>query len=187
MGNEKVPIPFLYINKRKVIGYMSKKIIEISLIVFAMVFIVIMVTIFGGVLDIGNQNINSLTDIQNLIVEADLEGYNDTIVSGDTVISTINKLKETKNGFKLSYAVCSGAASSSGNWRYYGYGGLEYSSSVGASGDYIGVGESSTEYKSYKTSLKPGDSGYISPVQEYRCRVVVNINGVVSGIAFIEV
>lgn len=167
-------------------GNMSKKIIEVSLIVFAMVFIVLMVTIFSNVINIGNININSLNNMKELIADADLDVYDGTIVSGDTVISTINKLKETKNGFKLSYAVCDGVTSNSGNWRYYGYSGLKYDSNVGSSGDYIGVVDSNIDYISYKTSLKPGDNGYISPVQEYRCRVILNGNGVISGVAFIE-
>lgn len=165
---------------------MNKKIIEIAGMSFALVFIVLMALIFGNVIDFGNRANDSIMDLKQAVVDADIEQYNGSIVSGDTVISTINKLKETKNGIKMSYAVCSGSESSSSAWSYYGFKVLKYDSSVGSSGGYIGTTAASDSYTSYKTSLKPGNSGYISPVQEYTSKVVVNDNGVLVGIKFIK-
>lgn len=165
---------------------MNRKIIEIASIAFALVFIILMALIFGNVIDFGNKANNNIMDLKQAVVEADIEQYNGSVVSGDTVISTINKLKETKNGIKMSYAVCSGSESSSSAWTYYGFKAMKYDSSVGSSGGYMGTTTASDTYASYKTSLRPGNNGYISPVQEYTSKIVINENGVLVGIKFIK-
>lgn len=178
------PIPLFILDKGGL--NMNKKILEIAGISFALVFIILMAFIFGNVVDFGNKANSNITDLKEAVIAADIEQYNDSVVSGDTVISTINKLKETKNGIKMSYAVCDGSEGSSSAWKYYGYKVLKYDSSVGTSGGYIGTTAASDSYTSYKTSLKPGNTGYISPVQEYKSQIVLNENGVLVGIKFIR-
>lgn len=165
---------------------MGNKIVVIASIIFSLVFAIFLLSVFGNVMKFGDTANRNIQTIQQNIESADLETYNDKIVSGDTVISTINKMKSTKNGYKLSYGVCSGSAGTSSNWDFYGYKGLEFSSSAGASSYYITTKEPQVDYVSYKTSLKPGDSGYISPVDEFNTHIITNENGVIMGIVFIK-
>lgn len=166
---------------------MDKKILSIAGIVFALVFIVLMSMIFMNVINFGEVANNSIERIAQVTEEANLEQYNETVVSGDTVIATINKVKETRNGIKMSYAVCNGAANSASNWTKYGYCKLDYSAEAGAGNQYTTIGTGVTEYKTYDLTLTSSDgNGYISPVQEYTSHIITSTNGMLVGIVFIK-
>lgn len=164
---------------------MGNKILVIVGIIFSLIFAIFLINIFSNVTELGNIANNNIMTIQQNIEKADLEAYNDKIVSGDTVISTINKMQTTTNGYKLSYGVCLGSEGTSSNWKFYGYKGLKFSSAVGSSGHYIIASTPQVEYINYETSLKPGNSGYISPVDEFNAHIVTNENGIIIGIIFI--
>lgn len=164
---------------------MDHKIVTIAGIVFSMVFIMIMASIFFVAQDYGESTHNEMLNTKQRAVAAELESYNERIVSGDTVISTINKMKETTDGLKLSYGVCVTSPSEEGNWQWYGYGGLKYSSESGASGYYTGTQSTVTSYKLYDTTIKPGTDGYVSPTKEFKAHLISNTNGIIVGIVFI--
>lgn len=164
---------------------MGNKILVIVGIIFSLIFAIFLIGVFGNVTQLGNIANNNIRTIQQNIEKADLEAYNDKIVSGDTVISTINKMQTTTNGYKLSYGVCLGSEGTSSNWKFYGYKGLKFSS-TNSSDHYITTSTPQVEYINYETSLKPGNSGYISPVDEFNSYIVTNENDIIVGIIFIE-
>lgn len=164
---------------------MDHKIITIAGIVFSMVFIMIMASIFYVAQDYGESAHNDMMNTKQRAVAAELESYNERVVSGDTVVSTINKMKETNDGLKLSYGVCLDTPSAEGSWQWYGYGGLTFSSDVGSSGYYVGTQPTVTSYKLYDTTIKPGTEGYVSPTKEFKAHLISNTNGIVIGIVFI--
>ncbi len=166
---------------------MGKKMITIAEIAFAVVFIIIMATIFRTVTNFGNNANNSLQSISKAIEDADIATYNGTTVSGDTVVSTINKLQATKNGVKMSYYVKSSDVKDS-----YGYEVINSGSGspniLDAGGDKISgyySKSANSDYKDY--SAKVGETGFISPVENYKSNLAFNENGVLVGIIFEEV
>lgn len=166
---------------------LDKKILAIAGIVFALVFVILMSLIFMNVINFGEVANNSIERITQVTEEANLEQYNETVVSGDTIIATINKVKETRNGIKMSYAVCNGAPNSASSWTKYGYCKLEYSASEGAEKKYTTIGTGVTEYKTYDLTLTSSDSNkYISPVQEYTSHIITSTNGMIVGVVFIS-
>ena len=84
---------------------MNKKMITIAEIMFAIMFIVLMATLFNTVTRFGNQANNMILNIQQSIEDSDLKAYDNAIISGDAVRSLINGMKETRNGTKMSYMV----------------------------------------------------------------------------------
>jgi len=159
---------------------MGKKMIVIAEIAFAIVFIILMATIFKTVTSVGNNANSQLENIQRSIEEAELQSYDKTIVSGDTIISTINKMRETDTGLRLSYNI---------DGKPYGYGMLNSSGSdaYNSSGEVVSgvkVASAESSYKRYDTSLRPGDTDFISPVAEYNSNVICNSNGTVIGVYF---
>lgn len=160
--------------------------ITIAGIIFSLVFICIMASIFFVVNNQGSGIQNDLLNTKENMVSAEFEAYNEKTVSGDTVISTINKFKQTNTGLKMSYGVCTGSVSSSGNWKYYGHLGIGFSSSAGASKWYSQAKATSDKYTLYNTTLKPGASGYISPTQEFKAHLVKSANDVVVGVVFVK-
>lgn len=166
---------------------MDKKILAIAGIVFALVFVILMSLIFMNVITFGEVANNSIERITQVTEEANLEQYNETVVSGDTIIATINKVKETRNGIKMSYAVCNGSTNSAGSWSKYGYCKLEYSAGAGASNYYTAIGSGVENYKTYDLTLTSADgNSYISPVQEYTSHIITSTNGALVGIVFIK-
>lgn len=154
---------------------MNQKLIAIVGIIFAVVFVAIMALMFFQVIDFGNETAMDLQAIEQSITDADLEPYNNTIVSGDTVISTINKMKELRDGSKLGYIVKSGATSDQ-----YGY----YSLVVGNSensDDYYEV-TSASPNTSYKDITNSSKGNFIN--KRYKANIAINKNGVVLGIVF---
>lgn len=171
---------------------MNKKIITIAEVGFALIFVIIMAVIVSTVLGFGNKANISLSSMEQAMEEADLAIYNGQTVSGDTVTATINKLKETKNGIKMSYVVNS---NDTNGWIAYGNKSIVARTDSTASSLYyynystqtveeltdLQVGTSG-EYASY--NIKPGEEGFISPVDEYEANLVFNTNSVVVGVMF---
>lgn len=153
----------------------DRKITEIALIIFALVFVILMSIMFGHVVGFGNNTNEQLSNMNRAVIEADLMNYDDTVISGDTVISTINKMKELKDGTKMSYTV------KTTSWTDYGHQAVAGAGSIDSI-DAGNVGTAEVEYKKY--SAEVGDSDFISPVDSYKSKVVANENGVIIGIAF---
>lgn len=160
---------------------MGKKIITIAEIAFAVVFIMIIAVLFRTVMGFGDNANNTLNNIQKSIEDAEMQSYDNSIVSGDNVVSTINKLMETKNNVRLSYLVDGesygySVLASPGSGKVYDSAGSEISS--------VGTVTANSSYKKYPTSLRPGDSEFISPVAEYESQLAFNANGTLVGIIF---
>ena len=155
---------------------MDRKIVEITLMVFALIFVILLSVTFGHVVGFGNKANNQVYSIEQAIVEADLEQYDNKVVSGDTVISTVNKMRELKNGTKMSYAV-----KADGTWIAYGHSAITAVGSIDTI-DGAMVGAGSTDYTKYEAQV--GDPGFVSPVDSYKSKVVANENGVIIGVAF---
>ena len=153
---------------------MNQKILMIAGIVFALVFIIAIAGILSGVINFSENMNRGISHLNEQIMESEFEIYNNTTVSGDRVVAAINRLKETKSGLKMSYAVYT-----TSGWQYYGHQGF----SVNAGDDTVSFG-SSVAYRSYNTGTQVTDAGFISPAKEYKSTIVMNKNGVVVGIAF---
>lgn len=180
---------------------MDKKIITIAEVGFALIFIILMASIVGNVIGFGNASNDKLEHIRETVNNAELESYNGSIVSGDTVISTINKMTESDTGVKMSYAVCYNQSNPSltdtgteSHWNFYGCKKIEFSSgaqelvdsnnnSNNPNIENLKSGDGG-EYTKYKIATKPGETGYISPVQEFTSTLAFNSNGVLIGIVF---
>lgn len=167
---------------------MNTKIITIAGIAFALVFVIIMALIFNNVLDFGNSANADITNIKESIASADLEQYNNKIVSGDTVASTINKMKETKDGLKMSYIVCKSPSesTSASNWMVFGQSAVMAGTSNplkhadGTNDTNLSLTSAGDRYVTYVTSSKT-----ISPVKEYKANILLSGNDVVVGIKFV--
>lgn len=155
---------------------MDRKIVEIALIVFALMFVVLLSIAFGHVVGFGNKANNQIYGIERAIVEADLEQYDNKVISGDAVISTVNKMKELKDGTKMSYAI-----KADGTWIAYGHSAIAAVGSIDSIDDSM-VGSAEVEYTKYEAQV--GENGFVSPVDSYKSKVVANTNGVIIGIAF---
>ena len=164
---------------------MNKKMITIAEIMFAIMFIVLMATLFNTVTRFGNQANNMILNIQQSIEDSDLKAYDNAIISGDAVRSLINGMKETRNGTKMSYMV-----DISGTKNAYGYKAVTTDSSAAnaaydssaqeVSGVYIKNSEA--DYASYNTSTEITDSSFINPVDQYETKLIFNANGIAIGI-----
>lgn len=170
---------------------MDKKIITIAEVGFALIFIILMASIVGNVIGFGNASNDKLEHIRETVNNAELESYNGSIVSGDTVISTINKMTESDTGVKMSYAVCYNTTTGSeSNWGFYGCKKIEFSSGANELVDSNNTNIENLksgdggEYTKYKIATKPGETGYISPVKEFTSTLAFNSNGVLIGIVF---
>lgn len=167
---------------------MNKKLITIAEIVFAIAFIILMAKIFGTVNGFGNTVNNQLVNIQLAIDESDMISYDNSVVSGDSVRSMINNMKETKNGIKLSYLVANEISHDS-----YGYGGLVTeagNTAIDSNGDVIenlGVGNLSSNYSKYDISTQVSKETFINPVDKYESHLVFNQNGALIGVIFNKV
>lgn len=154
---------------------MNQKLIAIVGIIFAVVFVAIMALMFFQVIDFGNETAMDLQAIEQSITDADLEPYNNTVVSGDTVISTINKMKELRDGSKLGYIVKSGATN-----NQYGYYDITNGSLDSSTGFYnVNSASPNASYISIDNSLK---GNFIN--KRYKANIAINKNGVVLGIVF---
>lgn len=167
---------------------MNKKIITIAEIAFALIFIILMSLIFSNVLGFGNGANANLAKIKEYAAEASLTPYDNTIVSGDTVVSTINKMKETDDGLKLSYIV-----ETRSGWNTYGHKSITHGTGAGtvfgSDGKVVNnmtIQTSSNSYSTYRITMRPGDEEYISPVSEYEAKLLFNTNGVLLGVLFEE-
>ena len=172
---------------------LNKKLITIAEIIFALVFIVMLAVLFTSVMNFSKDTNTKIEGLQKQIADAELESYNGgkndnnkMVVSGATVQSTINKLKTTNNGLKLSYIVKIGTS-----YTQYGHSYISSGSGSGNSALINGLGESvgvklGTYNDTYKTygNLKPGATGFISPVKEFKSQLLFNKNGVLVGIYF---
>lgn len=164
---------------------MNKKMITIAEVLFAIIFIVLMATIFNTVSRFGNQANNMILNIQQSIEDSDLKAYDNAIISGDAVRSLVNGMKETRNGTKMSYIV-----DISGTKNEYGYKAVTTDSTVAnaaydstaqeISGIYIKDSEAS--YASYDTSTEITAADFINPVDQYETKLIFNANGVAIGI-----
>lgn len=165
---------------------MNNKVIVIAELMFALVFIVVMAHIVSTVVDFGKNANNTLVAMEQAAEEADLSAYDNATISGDIVIATINKMKETNNGIKLSYLVKIGSS-----YKKYGYCAINSSSGSNSlykkgetspiSGISVTTRQSSYTYYSIHT---PGADGFISPVEEYTSEILYNGNFAVIGILF---
>ena len=166
----------------------------IAEIALALAFVILMVFMFNGTLGIGRDANNRVSAIKDAVVNAELEKYNGKIVSGDTVISTINKLQTSSDGVKMTYGVCkSTTVGTTSNWEFFGVQAFKAKSGTTAKEYFDGsntahgylTASTKQAYKKYDLSKTVGSTGYISPVKEYTSKLVFNQNGVLIGIVFI--
>ena len=125
---------------------MDRKIVTIAEIGFALVFVMILSFIFYNIYGYSNDLNLDVETMQEVVNEADLAPYDNKTVSGDTVMSTINKMKEAKGGLSMSYGVCNGSTATASNWQFYGYGALKYASGEGNPAYYADGDEADNVY-----------------------------------------
>lgn len=164
---------------------MNKKLITIAEIVFAVVFIILMSQIFGTVNTFGTSINTKLVNIQQSINESDMTAYDGSVVSGDSVRSMINNMKETRNGIKLSYMVVNDASQTG-----YGYNAITTdttNTALDSNGDVIenfGLQDVTSTYNKYDITTKISDDEFINPVDKYQSYLVFNANGAIVGVTF---
>lgn len=171
---------------------MNIKIITVTEIALTMVFIVALVLIFSTVMRYTKESDTRLQNIEQIAIEAELQSYDNTVVSGDTVISTINKLKEAKNGIKMSYLVVDG--SSTTRYGYQQLKGLYKETETTSTGtiehEYADTEPLDPTQSYAKYTLTAHDSAsaeFISPVAEYKSKLALTKNGALAGIVFTKV
>lgn len=171
---------------------MNQKIITIAGILFAVIFIVALALVFKNVMGFTDTANKQLTHIQELVESADLSAYDRKVVSGDSVVSAINKLRETSNGTKMSYVVIeNNTPTCYGIHKFDNAQPIKSDGSVASDGDtvaYYLAGEvADSDFDSYKSYNKRADEeGFISPVKEYNSYIMITSNGVAVGVVFKE-
>ena len=161
---------------------MNKKILTITSIVFALVFILLMAMLFNSITDTGNDAVDTFGSTKEAIMYNELKAFDNKEVSGSTVINTINSMRETKSGMQMRYAVCNSTTQNSSTyWAYYGYGGLSFT----LTSPYITVGAPTSTYKTY-TVTDVTNTHYINEANKYTANLLKTSNGVVTGIKFIK-
>lgn len=138
---------------------MNKKIITIAEIVFALIFVVILAVIMGTVTNKGNSANTKLVDTLEMTDGTSLASYADGMtVKGETVKTAISQIKSIGGELKLQVFVDTLANSS-----YDTY-------------------DSEHKYQiSDTTSAK-----YINPSASFTCWQMINNNGVVTGLHFVQ-
>lgn len=178
---------------------MNQKIITIAGILFAVIFIVALALVFKNVMRFTDTANKQLTHIQELVESADLSAYDRKVVSGDSVVSAINKFREASNGTKMSYVVIDADNEN----QYYGM--HKFKDITAVKKDPSSVEENMqnidyykpvklddsnddyTTYYPYDTTIKLGTKGSINPVTEYESYILMTENDVIIGVVFKEI
>jgi hypothetical protein len=150
---------------------MDRKITTVVGIVLALVFVGLLTVIFDMITSTGNSATDTFGSTKDAIVYNELKQFDGGVVSGTTVISTINNLRESKAGTRMSYVVKNGTT-----YTAYGYGGIAASSSYT-------VSSPGTTYTQYKVT-DVNSSGYISDSSKYSASIAKATNGTIVGIIF---
>lgn len=137
---------------------MGERIQHSALIIFALAFIAILAMMNGTVRDIGGSVNGQLTRTYAATEMHELQAFDDTKVTGTTVISAIKNYNSL-----YSYDMGIAVTTSRGTYTY------------GAGGT----------YDSYDVT-NSGDSRYINPTKSFSAALVENGNGVITGIEFVE-
>ena len=162
---------------------MDKKLLTIISILISLVFISGLIMLFSIINKEVKNTANEAVSLNNQIEMSEFEPYNHKIVSGDTVVATINKFRRSRAGVDMSYAICktSTASSTSSNWSFYGVHKMKYFGSSSTDSSYsiqsyytdsiIGYISTNTTLTSYTTIgnsvIKPTDK-YLAEVAMYR-------------------
>lgn len=137
---------------------MGERIQHSALIIFALAFIAILAMMNGTVRDIGSSVNGQLTRTYAATEMHELQAFDDTKVTGTTVISAIKNYNSL-----YSYDMGISVTTSRGTYTY------------GAGG----------AYGSYDVT-NSGDSRYINPTKSFSASLAENANGVITGIEFTE-
>lgn len=161
---------------------MEHKIIAIAAIVFALVFVLILAVMMGTITNKANTANTQLSDTLNMTGGTGLERYDNTEVNGQTVIDACKNASAIGGNSKLIIAVKTTAASSN---AIYGYG-TSGGSSIGDAGDSGSVSASpDTKWHAYDASAAD-EKNVINSNAQFSSKLIVNKNGVTTGILFTQ-
>lgn len=135
---------------------MDQKILTIFGIVCSLVFIGLLVFMFSGIFSTGRGMGEEMALTSQMIKDAQLEPYNGTQVTGDTIISLIKKSEYVPTGGKKLLI----EVETEDELNYYGW---------QSDGTFIGYA---------------GNNGTINVVKIYDAKITVNPNGVIIGVKF---
>jgi hypothetical protein len=165
---------------------MDRKIMTIVSIVFALVFVLMLAMLFNIVSSTGNEATDTFGSTRDSIVYNEVKQFDDTEVSGATVISTINNLTENKSGTKMRYLVVNNESSSTNKCiKVYGYIGSSpvTCDTVAKGKEEIKGNTPNSEYALYKVTDKTSGD-FINSSSRYKSELVKSDNDVVLGIMF---
>lgn len=163
---------------------MEHKIITIAAIVFALVFVLILAVMMGTITNKANTANTQLSDTLNMTGGTGLERYDNTEVNGQTVIDACKNASAIGGNTKLIIAVQTTASGSS--YAIYGYG-QSGGSSIGDAGDKGSISATpDTKWHSYDASTA-AENDVINSNAQFSSKLIVNTNGVTTGILFTQV
>lgn len=148
---------------------MSKKIITIAEIVFALIFVVILALFMSTITNKGNSANTKLVDTLEMTDNTSLNSYDGSEMKGEAVINAIKNVKSIGGDLKLKVVVKTKMNTS----------GAEYGFTA----------TSATEPVAYDGTAASKDSGhndYINPSALFSSELVKNSNNVVTGITFTQ-
>ena len=148
---------------------MGEKAKKIAWIVFAVVFISFMAVVFAQLLGFGKIAQKQMNGTMSNISSTTLSNYDNTVVTGNEVVSAINNIKTLGGDLKLYVNV----ETKAGSKETYGY-------------KVTGTGETKKEKFEQYTIKDSSDSKYINPSGSFGSTLLLNANGVTVGIEFVQ-
>lgn len=141
---------------------MAHRIQEVVSVIFALAFVSLLAMMNGNVIVIG-QNVNRQLNRTSVAAESyELQAFNDTNVTGATVISAIKNFDALTN-----YELCIEVTTKNS--------GAAITTTYGAGGT----------YRQYSPAAQPSNTR-ITPTKSFHATIAENINGVLTAIEFTE-
>lgn len=142
---------------------MGSRIQKIATVMFALAFVAILAIMNSSILSLGSNSNKKLNSTLSTTDNYELSSFDETTVTGDTVISAIGNCKTLSSSTKLKITVYTNANSSG---EEYGY-----------------TDEDDDDFTEYSIT-DPRDDDFINPSAEFEASLVTNDNDIVTEIEF---
>ncbi|WXR61384.1 hypothetical protein WG909_13930 [Peptostreptococcaceae bacterium AGR-M142] len=142
---------------------MNKKILIVATLVFALAFVAVLAVMNSGLLSTASNANKKLSNTLSMTSDYELETYNGTTVTGDTVISAIKNAKTLSSNTKLE---------------------IEVKTKEGATDKY-GFVDGKDDFTDY-TETDSRDNDFINPTANFEASLTKNDNDIITGIEFVQ-
>jgi len=142
---------------------MGGRIQTIAKVIFALAFVAILALMNSGILNLGSNSNKKLNNTLSMTDSYELSTFENTVVTGDSVISAIRNCKNLSSSTKLKVTV---KTNSNTTGAAYGY-----------------TSTSSDTFNDY-TETDPRDNDFINPTAEFDATLDTNSNDIVTEIVF---